>query len=232
MDSIYGYFTQSDLLTQSDYCLCAQYLLAFAVSLLIHLGGTLVRRLFLAVLTAVHSLLYPLSSDDRSLCAEVEDSERQLLTLHPMRDFVARARLERRLVVLHSERDSRLSPRVAARARLELLAVGGALVARALLAPAFLLALYWCSVRASGSASESSSGFPSKDPSQAEAAAGDAGRVGELQPALRSVPFSILAISPQSVFLLCNLMLFVIPRFLPAASLGTPSTPKPNHLSL
>ena len=109
------------IVRQFSYYSWASYLLAFGVSLLIHFGGSLIRWLFLSVLTSLHSVLHPLSADNRRLVAEVEAGERELLALHPMRYFVSRARLERRLVVLHAERDSRLAPRVAVRARLEML---------------------------------------------------------------------------------------------------------------
>ena len=203
------------IVRQSSYYLWASYLLAIGFSLLIHFGGPLIRWLFLSVLTSLHSVLHPLSADNRRLVAEVEAAERELLTLHPMRDFVLRARLERRLVVLHAERESRLAPRVAARARLELLAVGSAVVARVLLAPAFLIALCWCSRPASHSA-QSESMTP---------ASIDAG----LDESAPNASLSFLALSPHLVFLFCNFILFVarflIPSDKPITAKSLPDNP-------
>lgn len=186
------------------------YLLAVSSSLLIHYGGPLIRWLFLRVLTALHSLLHPLSADDRLLCDEVESRERELLTLHPMRDFVSRARVERRLVVLHAERDSRLGPRLASRARLEMFAVGSALVARLLLTPVCLFALYLCSSRTSDSVQLQAISAGQSD----VAATGDA-RKDLVQP---TASLNFLALKPYWIFLLCNLILSVARFLLPSGS--------------
>ena len=204
------------IVRQFSYYSWASYLLAFGVSLLIHFGGSLIRWLFLSVLTSLHSVLHPLSADNHRLVAEVEAGERELLALHPMRYFVSRARLERRLVVLHAERDSRLAPRVAARARLELLTVGSAVVARVLLAPAFLIALCWCSRPASHSAQSATASMTPA--SQLDvSAAGDA-RLDESAP---HASLRFLALSPHSVFLFCNLILFVARFLIPSDNLFT-----------
>ena len=208
---------------QSSYYSCVLYLLAVGISFLIHFGGPLIRWLFLSVLTALHSFLHPLSADNRRLVAEVEAAERALPTLHPMRDFVARARLERRLVALHAERESRLAPHVAARARLELLAVGSAVVARVLLAPSFLIALSCCSRPASLSRDSARDRSESVAPaSQLDVGAAGGADAGSDEPApLASL--SLLALSPQSLFLLCNLLLFIARFLIPS---GKPITAK------